>query len=762
MASVTARGLAALALGMGLAGCGGDAASPADPGSPTVASVVVSPEATSVETGKTTRLTARVEDASGAPIQNPVITWLSSDPAKATVDGSGLVSGVAVGSVTVTATVEGKRGAASVTVNPPASGVVLTSISPSPLLEGQPATLTGSGFGLVPSNNKVTIDGYTAPVTASSATSIQILVPFTGCKPARTVDVQVRLLATPSNVILQPIHPAGVLTMSVGEQLMGRDPAGFCIQLPASPAAEAYLIGVQSTSELLTTLTPAVVASAVDPAAAPAAPLISASLQAPPSGPTPAISRLESSRLRQRTAEARLRAIDTRFLSGPGASLRAAGPTASGVSIPAGLQIGDQVPVRVPAIQGQCSTYTAITAVVRRITARSIWLEDLANPSGGFTAAHLQSLNNFFDASAYDTDVDYFGAPNDLDRNGRIAFVVTREVNRQSAAYDSLFNLAAFVRPVNNIATSACPSSNEGEIIYLHTPDPSGRVGYPTETADEDADLLLLLMAHEFVHVIQFGHAMPGNPAGTVVQPNWLIEAQATLAEEVVGHRVSGRAVGQNYGFSVAYNEPMTTPVDWYRAFGGLSYYFGRNTPTSRVPGAPEQCTWLGLEYEGNNGPCLGNDLIAYDVGWSFLRWLSDRYGPSLSLGEKAVHRALVDSRVKGFAAVSAAIGVPIDVLLAQWAAALYVDDRYPGMPAGLTFPSWNMFDIDQGKYATSRLTPRERGFGTFTDQVSVRAGSTAYFRVSGAGHGGTAIRVRDSSGGDLPAWMRVWIVRLQ
>jgi len=101
-------------------------------------------------------------------------------------------------------------------------------------------------------------------------------------------------------------------------------------------------------------------------------------------------------------------------------------------------------------------------------------------------------------------------------------------------------------------------------------------------------------------------------------------------------------------------------------------------------------------------------------------------------------------------------------VLLAQWAAALYADDRVANLDAKLKFTSWNMKDIDSRIVVSARLAPRDRQFGAFTDQVSVRGGSTAYFLVSGNGRGATGIRARDASDGSLPASMRLWVVRLQ
>jgi hypothetical protein len=62
----------------------------------------------------------------------------------------------------------------------------------------------------------------------------------------------------------------------------------------------------------------------------------------------------------------------------------------------------------------------------------------------------------------------------------------------------------------------------------------------------------------------------------------------------------------------------------------------------------------------------------------------------------------------------------------------------------------------------TAQLVPSERGFSNFTDQVQVRGGSTAYFRVSSTGRAATAVRVRGNAGALLPGYMRLWVVRLQ
>jgi hypothetical protein len=81
-----------------------------------VASVAVSPAAPGVEVGKTVQLTAATADAAGSPLSGRAVAWSSASPGIATVSASGVVTGVAPGSASITATSEGRRGSATVTV----------------------------------------------------------------------------------------------------------------------------------------------------------------------------------------------------------------------------------------------------------------------------------------------------------------------------------------------------------------------------------------------------------------------------------------------------------------------------------------------------------------------------------------------------------------------------------------------------------------------------------------------------------------------
>ena len=74
---------------------------------------------TTVAIGGTTRLTATVRDAEGQTRTVPAaeIRWATANPAIATVDATGLVSGVAAGTTTVMATYQGAGGGVTITVN---------------------------------------------------------------------------------------------------------------------------------------------------------------------------------------------------------------------------------------------------------------------------------------------------------------------------------------------------------------------------------------------------------------------------------------------------------------------------------------------------------------------------------------------------------------------------------------------------------------------------------------------------------------------
>jgi len=85
-------------------------------GQASVATVEVTPANASVVQNGTVQLTATPKSANGTPLPGRLVTWATDNPAAATVNANGLVTGVAAGFATIRATSEGQVGTAAVTV----------------------------------------------------------------------------------------------------------------------------------------------------------------------------------------------------------------------------------------------------------------------------------------------------------------------------------------------------------------------------------------------------------------------------------------------------------------------------------------------------------------------------------------------------------------------------------------------------------------------------------------------------------------------
>jgi hypothetical protein len=724
-------------------------------------------------------LVVEVHDAYGNPNGGIVVSWAvdgggALSAAKDTTDANGRASVVwtlGAGNNRATATVAELSGvtarfAASLT----ASGVVvLDDVSPDSLVEGSSATLTGTGFSASIAGNKVYVDGVQAVVTSATESSIDITVPALDCKPTRSAPVRVVVGTEGSNAVESTVVGNGTaVNLAMGEQLIVRDPAKFCLQLSPNYPPTSYLLGVQSVSALASSVTPVTLtANAASDGGVlamrePGAPLTSA-LRASGSALASVLVSPDDARWRQhRAAEAEMRVRERQIAAG--ITRRAAAPSAlpriSGRQVTETVQVGDTVPINFPDISKNfCTTSIPITTVVRAVGTKGIWLEDVENPTGGYTSGDFTTLSNIFDNDIYASDVAYFGAPTDLDNNGRVVIVTTKEVNKRK-------NTLGFVVSTDLYAISSCPASNEGEFYYGRAPDPAGQYESPSPytlaNARKDAQILI---AHEFTHVIQFGRRLT-NPGFQEFLSVWEMEGQATLAQEVVGNDLSGRSTGQNYGPTVVFPATGSTDVAWYLpGFTDLALYYGFKSTTEKVPSAPEQCSWLNLASEGNTGPCISGREV-YGVPWLFLRWLSDQFGPSVAGGEAGVQRALIDNTLSGYANVENVTGVKIDTLLAQWAAALYLDDYRSPLPnpnPRLGFKSWNLHDIYAALVPTAQPASYAYPFQSFSKAVSVRGGSTAYFSINGSHVWPMAIKLRDASGNPIAPGgpMQLWIVRL-
>ena len=103
---------------------------PPPPPPPVVATVMVSPKDASIEEDGTQQFEAMASTSDGMVISGAEFAWTSSDDGVATVDPSGLVTGVRAGDATIRATVDGVSGAAMLTVTEAPPVIAEVSVSP--------------------------------------------------------------------------------------------------------------------------------------------------------------------------------------------------------------------------------------------------------------------------------------------------------------------------------------------------------------------------------------------------------------------------------------------------------------------------------------------------------------------------------------------------------------------------------------------------------------------------------------------------------
>ncbi len=171
----------------------------ATPVTPTVNSVTVSPASATLDPNDTQQLTANV-DATPASADKSV-TWTSSNPSVATVSESGLVTAVAQGTATITATSNldnTKSGTCNITVNAPAAPIPVTAIAlnkstaiigigdsetltinytPADANTGKAVAWTSSNTSVATVDNSGKVTGVavgTATITATSTTDASI------------------------------------------------------------------------------------------------------------------------------------------------------------------------------------------------------------------------------------------------------------------------------------------------------------------------------------------------------------------------------------------------------------------------------------------------------------------------------------------------------------------------------------------------------------------------------------------------------------
>ena len=732
------------------------------------------PSSASIPVGESTEFSVAV--AGGDPGAQASWTCVSSNGGVASteVTPSGCqATGLATGNTTISAAVT--RGAdrvsaeATLEVTQPLGPVVVTRIEPSVLIEGAEATIHGTGFSPSASVNQVTVDGLPAVVTSATATRIAFTVPRADCLPPREAVLVV------SNSVGSDSRSVGVTPLAedqleIGVREYRVSYAGHgCLHLPGNVNGGEYLLGVTSTSEVPSSLTPVSLSgtpgdrnvAATSPTRVPLAGIVTSGnagfVQAVQSSGGTLLQRANPERdgasdvqeivANRREAEARFRAREHALLSALGRPRAISSPAMS----PARMAVGETITLwgGYPTVDG-CEARDQVQAVVRFIGTRTVWLEDMANPSGTFADREFALLDTFY-ASVVEAVLErYFGELSDVDGNGTLLVLLTKEVNKVDG-------IAGYVWGGDLFPEDDCATSNQAEIFYGYVPDPDGVFG---EALSKEALLRYYpsLLTHEITHLIQDAAYVFG-PAGD--KTSWEIEGGAALAEQLVAYDLFGHSSGQDLGY-VQYNQSDESRRWYWNAWlAEMFEFFGWDSSgdrKGRVRDAPEECTWIGREEEGNTGPCKGSHV--YGVPSMVLRFAMDRWGDDFPGGEAALMRRLTNSPSSGFSSLEEVSGWRIEQILAEFYMALWGDGRtldFYGMS------SWDLHDIFSRYRDYRQLQVRATSSSSPRASASVRGGSNLYVHWTPNGSlAPTSMKVTTPSGGAVPGNVSVWAWRIR
>lgn len=336
--------------------------------------------------------------------------------------------------------------------------------------------------------------------------------------------------------------------------------------------------------------------------------------------------------------------------------------------------VGDELTLNVNP-ERTCTEPRERRARVAAVSDRAVILDDVLNPVGRFTDAEYAAFAESFDDLVYPTVTRNFGDPTDIDGNGKILIVFTTAVNQmtkeRAQSYTAGFFYARDLFPKRDTPPlGACAASNEAELLYMITPDPSGTVNRNVRTKRSVADRTVGVLAHELQHLINASRRLRVVGGDQWSEELWLNEGLSHIAEELTFYAAAGLAPGGE----------LTGPRIRGSAFTAFERYQGVNM--SRYS------SYLRKPY--GSSPLHGTDLENRGASWSFLRYAADRAVPG---GEAGLWRRIVDSKTVGYANLAGALGASPLSWMHDWAVSLYTDDFIP-VHARFRQPSWNFRSV--------------------------------------------------------------------
>ena len=209
-----------------------------------VSLVSVSPTRLALPPGATTQLSAVAMDAAGRPLTDRKIAWLSSDPARAAVSSTGMVSAITSGLVSINAISEEVYASVDVRVSGPPGRVATVILDP-------PAASLSIGTTLQLGTTLEDADGNVAsdrPITwSSSAPAVASVAPSGLITALAKGAAQIEALSEGRKglVAVTVVDPLDAIKISAASPIIG-EIAGDTLKLAVSASGRNVVRGVHA------------------------------------------------------------------------------------------------------------------------------------------------------------------------------------------------------------------------------------------------------------------------------------------------------------------------------------------------------------------------------------------------------------------------------------------------------------------------------------------------------------------------------------
>lgn len=393
-------------------------------------------------------------------------------------------------------------------------------------------------------------------------------------------------------------------------------------------------------------------------------------------------------------------------------------------TIPSAPSVGQMITLNAQG-QSACEQIINVRARIAAISNNAIIAADSLNPAGGFTDAEYQSFATTFDTLINPLDVGAFGQPTDIDKNGKILILFTKEVNkltpRGSSGFIGGFFFERDLFPLQDDQTTGlpgCAGSNVGEMFYVLVPDSAGTFADKRTKADV-LDNTPSTLAHEYQHLINAGRRMYVNNANDF-ESVWLNEGLSHVAEELLYYHVSGFTPRSNIAFSnITGNSKQVAAFNSYAGdnFGRYEIFLSKPAKTAVY---------------GDN-----DSLETRGATWSLLRYLADHRAVA---GDGDTWQQLVNTTLAGQANLKHVFGADLATMIQNWATSVFTDDITGNTNTVFLMPSYNMRDLffnfcTDNRSPCTRLQKYPLSVVPLSDaspaSLSVVAGGEAYLRFT-------------------------------